>query len=189
MMRVFVSPQRSRSWYQSRLLRASRETSRPMTAPTCPRLTSATSRWKPGRGGGSRFPEIVVDHDDLTPAQAAGVVLQVVLAAPTLVMVTDLGQRRLTDVDERGTVQMLGANLFVTDHRGPPRCRCGGRPAAAGRPAARRGDPGGRAAGRATEAERGRRDPAVPCVPRARAALASMRLTRVERRRSASPRG
>lgn len=63
--------------------------------------------------------EIFVDHDHLAPAQAACVVLQVVLTAAALVMMTDLRERGLTDVHEGRTVQMLGADLLVTDHHAP----------------------------------------------------------------------
>jgi len=48
---------------------------------------------RPSRGRGSRLPEVVVDHDHLAPAQAAHVVLQIVLTTPALVVVPDLCQR------------------------------------------------------------------------------------------------
>ena len=48
-MSVSASAHNSRSLCQSVELRASRDTSRPSTIPTRPRLTSVTSRWKPSR--------------------------------------------------------------------------------------------------------------------------------------------
>src|SRR4030095_14124026 len=93
----------------------------------------------PSGGRGARLPEVFADHDDLAPAQAARMVLQVVLTPPTLLVMTDLRQRRLPDVDEGRTAQMLGADLVVIDHRGPP--RRWRRPLAAGRRAARRDVP------------------------------------------------
>src|SRR5262249_23244258 len=117
------------------------------------------------RGGGARLPEVVVDHDDLAPAQAPGVILEIVLPAAALMVVTDLRQRGLADVHEGGPGQMIDTDLLVTGHREPPRGgrRCW-RPAAAARPATRRGVPAARAPDRTTEAEQGTRDPAVLSV-------------------------
>ena len=65
---VSVMPQRSRSRYQSALLRASLDTSSAKITPTRPSATSAAIRSKPDRFhcSGAGLSEIVVDHRNLT---------------------------------------------------------------------------------------------------------------------------
>src|SRR3954471_18076594 len=69
---------------------------------------------------GARAAEIVVDHGDRHEAGSAGSVHKAVLALLALEVAKHLRHRRLPDVDDRATCQMLSGDLGA--HRWPPRC-------------------------------------------------------------------
>ena len=103
---------------QSAELRASLETSKPMTMPALPRATSLTRCWKPSRRRGTRtgFAEIVVDYMDPLgrPAGADGPVTQSILTLGALDVLRDLAQGRLSDIEISVAAQVLGGDLKIS---------------------------------------------------------------------------
>lgn len=75
------------------------------------------------RPAGCRATEIVVDHLDLRPAQRHQAIAHGILKRAALPVVQDLMSRRLTRMEQRHALQMMGKNLF-RDHGRPPRPRC-----------------------------------------------------------------
>ena len=51
---------------------------------------------------------VVVDHGRFTPTQAARPICQAILTTAALVIVKDLGLRRLADVDDRFARELVG---------------------------------------------------------------------------------
>ena len=106
---------------RKRVLRASREHSRPSTIPALPSDTSATSRWNPSRsvGRGAGLALVDVDHDDPLgrPAERDRSAAQVVLAARGLGVVGDLIQAGLAHVQVRVAAEMVCGHLALIVHR------------------------------------------------------------------------
>src|SRR6266545_3413806 len=90
---VSVRLHSSSSRCRSALERASRETSRPKTAPTSPQHTRPTRSLKPER------------------ADPPGILGERVLAQRRLAVIADLCQRRLAHVDHRQALLMLARDL------------------------------------------------------------------------------
>src|SRR6516164_9646149 len=109
-MSVSVRPQRSSRRYQSALLRARRDTSRPSTIPTCPSATSAVRRAKPLRSttAGARQAEVFVEYDGLLcrPAKRGCLGDQGILALHRFAIVLDLSGGGLAKIDVSRAVQM-----------------------------------------------------------------------------------
>ena len=123
---VSVSAQISNSRCQSLEFRASRETSRPITIPARPRLTSVTKRWKPSRSAENLpdWPWSDVDDDHLIdrPAKCNGALAQIILTFGALRVLEHLTQRRLAHV-EIGVpleVSSLHFGVRIRSHVGPP---------------------------------------------------------------------
>src|SRR5580693_8161583 len=105
------------SRYQSALLRANLDTSRPNTRPTCPRATSAVSRAKP-----DRQTEVLVDDDNPIgrPPKLTGLMRQGVLSIGRLAVVLNLGGAGLAQIDDGHAGKMTGGDLLdVTHHLSP----------------------------------------------------------------------
>jgi hypothetical protein len=85
---------------------------------------------------GPGLPEILINHNDLAPAQRARMLGQLILTPATLLMMPDLPESGLPNVDDGGAGEMLGADLEVIRHPRPPSPRRQPRDAAA-RPGAR----------------------------------------------------
>src|SRR3954467_10113176 len=146
---------------------------------------------RPGNTGAGAA-EIVVDHLNGVPPQRTGAIDEGILPAAALVIVEDLIGRRLANIDEGATGQVLRRDL---GHRRPPE-----RPRVLSRPAGRRRPPpseGSEEAGSAWPADRAagvepspfpRTDP-FDCVVRS-ASLAPLRRagSRPDEARSASTR-
>src|SRR6516165_4180970 len=109
---VSVMLQRSNRRYQSALLRATRETSRPNTMPTWARATSAVMRANPERSANPEpdTPKVFVNDDHLFfgPTQLAGFLDQSILASGGFAVVLDLRRARLANVDESRALDMAG---------------------------------------------------------------------------------
>jgi len=101
----------SSSRCQSRPVRASRDISMPSTMPARPIVTSVTSLANPfpGIGRRGRYPQVVVDHDDLRacPAQRDRPLGQRVLQPRRSGMLKHLLPAFLADIHDRCPVQVL----------------------------------------------------------------------------------
>ena len=107
----------SSSWCQSRPVRASRDISMPRTTPTRTIVTSATSLAKPFRESAvaadtPRSSSITVTCDH-APAQRDRPLRERVLQARGLGVLKHLLPAGLPDVHDRGTVQVLRADLLL----------------------------------------------------------------------------
>src|SRR5271165_1606833 len=125
---VSVMLQRSNRRYQSALLRAIRETSRPNTMPAWPSATSAVMRANPER---SANPEPDTPRSSsmtitcsLAPTQVLGLLEQRILARRGLAVVLDLSRGGLANVDEGGALGMAGFYFDQIIHDFPPGCGC-----------------------------------------------------------------
>src|SRR5215472_12370904 len=120
--------QRSNKRYQSALLRATRETSRPNTMPTWPSATSAVMRVNPERSANPEpdKTQVFVDDDHLLfgPTEFLRFLTQSILAHRGFAVVFDLGRGGLANVDEGGALDMVGLHLGQVIHDFPPDCGC-----------------------------------------------------------------
>src|SRR6266700_3268655 len=112
---VSVIEHRSSTWYQSVLLRASRDTSRPTMMPTLPRPTAATRSVNPSRP--------LVQAADLLfgPAQRGRVLAQLVLQRQRLGVLLGLGEGGLADVDDRVPAPVTSGDLSASRPGRPAR--------------------------------------------------------------------
>src|ERR1700679_3995432 len=106
-MIVPTKPQNSIRVCQSRPLRARRDTSMAKTDPTRPSQIAASRRSTGPAGAGSRPAKIVVNHQDVLPAQVSRTICKTILTAAALVVVQQLIRRRLTNVDIGRAGQVL----------------------------------------------------------------------------------
>src|SRR5262252_7364381 len=126
--RVSVMLQRSNKRYQSALLRATRETSRPNTMPTWPSATSAVIRANPERSANPepdkpRSSSMTITCSLAQPSSWC-FLTQSILAHRGLAVVFDLGRGGLANVDEGGALDMVGLHLGQVIHDFPPDCGC-----------------------------------------------------------------
>src|SRR3989304_2422098 len=114
-IKVSVMPQRSRSRYQSALLRASREISGPGTISTFPKGDLGGHLVESGAVNDPRSGStlILIDHVDLRagPTQIQGLVDETVLSIRGLGVALQLGVTGLTGVSESGPPKVDGLDF------------------------------------------------------------------------------
>src|SRR5215469_14153183 len=120
--RVSVTPHRSNKRYQSALLRAKRETSRPSTIPARPIATSVVRCAKPER---STHPEPDRPRSSsmtitCSLAQLADFFHQIILPSGGLAVVGDLCGAGLTNIDVGCALDMVGSYFARIIHGSSP---------------------------------------------------------------------